>query len=59
MIYPEDDETFFATNHYSFNYPFNVNSLKTHSPTLPLHFDKKYLPSTEPFIQKIYVKKNS
>jgi hypothetical protein len=46
MIYPEDDEVPYGVNLYFISYPFNINSLKNRSPTLPLHFDKKYLPSS-------------
>jgi hypothetical protein len=44
MIYPEDDEFDATANYYSIEYPYNITSIQYRSPTLPLHFDKKYLP---------------
>lgn len=44
MIYPEDDEYDTTSNYYSIEYPYNISSIQYRSPTLPLHFDKKYLP---------------
>ena len=42
---PEEDETAWAADEDTVNYPFNIEDMKVKSPTLPLHFDKKYLPS--------------
>lgn len=48
MIYPEEDEDNML-NSVTKLYPFNINSLKTRSPTLPLHFDRRYLPRTHAY----------
>ena len=59
MIYPEDDEQTFGQNHYTVNYPFSIENLKTKSPTLPLHFDRRYLPCIPTHTQRISAKNNS
>lgn len=35
---------------------YNIDSINYKSPSLPLHFDKKYLPSTLLITQKIFVR---
>lgn len=41
---PEYDETlWYGDTHIP--YPFDIDSIKYRSPSLPLHFDKQYLPS--------------
>ena len=47
---PDEDETGWQVDSDDIKYPFNIEDMKVKSPTLPLHFDKKYLPRTPPTI---------
>lgn len=58
MIYPEEDEDN-NTNLIPRVYPFSITSLKTRSPTLPLHFDRRYLPRIYANIKVISAKNKS
>lgn len=55
MIYPEEDEDNMIKLIPN-QYPFNIDSLKTRSPTLPLHFDRRYLPRTSLLTQVTFVR---
>ena len=54
MIYPEEDELQYTSFPYQIHFPFRVEDLRKKSPTLPLHFDKKYLPRTIISIKMIF-----
>ena len=57
MIYPEEDEQLLEdVNHKE--YPYDLTSLNTHSPVLPLHFDKGYLPRTTALTQASSAKRS-
>ena len=58
MIYPEEDEDN-NTSYVPREYPFSITTLKTRSPTLPLHFDRRYLPRNYANIKVISVKNKS
>lgn len=39
-------------------FPFNIDSIKSKSPTLPLHFDRSYLPSTSLPTQRTFARQS-
>lgn len=53
---PDYDEHSWSMSKVAF--PFNIDSIKSKSPTLPLHFDRSYLPSTSIATQKIFARQS-